>query len=477
MINDKNILSLEKKSWYKKLPHIYVILFIIIIISGILTWIIPSGEFLRESIPGTSRQVIVPNSYQVIENNGATIFSIFKSIPIGMKMSADIIFLILISSGTFKLIQSTGAIENSLGVFLKKVTGLKHGGILTIWIISFLFSTMGMMVGPEIQIPFTIIGVSIALGLGYDLIVGLAIVMASGGIGFATAPINMSTIGTAGIIGGLPLFSGAGLRTFYWLISTVVVATYISVYAIKIKKNPEYSLTKNIDLTGLKFTKNLNDYKISRKDIKVLIILFGIFFMLILGPLKYQWYLTEISTTFVIGAIITGIIAKYSMNKTIDIFIQGASEMIMAAFIVGFGRAIQVVLEDGKIMDTIIHYLSYPLQNFGPFTAGILMTFVHGVINVFIPSGSGQAAATMPIMFPLGDILGMTRQTSILAFQVGDGITNIIYPTLGSVMAMCAIARVPFDKWVKFSIKLVLLLYIVGWVFLAIAIKINWGPF
>lgn len=467
----------EKVAWYKRFPHIYVILFAIILLSAGLTWIIPAGEFLRAEVPGTARKVIVPNTYKVIESSGASIFGIFKAIPLGLRMSADIIFLILISSGTFKVIQSTGAIENALGVFLNKVNKIKNGGIVTIWITTFLFSILGIIVGPEIQIPFTLIGVSIALGLGYDLIVGLAMVMAAGGIGFATAPTTMSTVGTAGIIGGLPLFSGAGLRSLYWLASTSVVALYITFYAIKIKKNPNLSLVKNANLDGLKLNKELTDYSISKKDIKVLLVLLGIFVMLIVGPLKFKWYLIEVSATFLIGGIIAGFVGGYNINKTIDIFVKGAGEMMMAAFIVGLGRAIQVILEDGRIMDTIIHILSEPLQKFGPISAGILMTFVHGVINVFIPSGSGQAAATMPIMFPLGDLLGITRQTSILAFQIGDGITNIIYPTLGSVMAMCAIARVSFEKWVKFALKLVLLLYITGWIFLIIAIKINWGPF
>lgn len=469
--------SKEKVVWYKRFPHIYVILLAIIFLSAILTWIIPAGEFLRTDIPGTTRKVIVPNTYKIIESSGASLFDIFKAIPIGMRMSADIIFLILISSGTFKIIQSTGAIENALGVFLNKVNKIKNGGIITIWVTTFIFSSIGIIVGPEIQIPFTLIGVSIALGLGYDLIVGLAMVMAAGGIGFATAPINMSTIGTAGIIGGLPLFSGAGLRSVYWFVSTCVVAGYISWYAINIKKFPEKSLVKDVNLQDLTLNKKLSEYSISRKDIKVLMTLLGIFIMLIVGPLKFNWYLIEVSATFLIGGIVAGFVGGYNINKTIDIFVKGAGEMMMAAFIVGLGRAIQVILEDGRIMDTIIHILSEPLQRFGPISAGVLMTFVHGVINIFIPSGSGQAAATMPIMFPLGDILGMTRQTSILAFQIGDGITNIIYPTLGSVMAMCAIARVSFEKWVKFALKLVLLLYITGWIFLVIAIKINWGPF
>ena len=182
-------------------------------------------------------------------------------------------------------------------------------------------------------------------------------------------------------------------------------------------------------------------------------------------------------SVFVIAAIITAIIARYSVNNAIDIFCKGAGDMIGAAMMVGLGRAIQVIMESGNIMDTVVNALSAPLVNFGPALAAIFMTLVHGVINFVIPSGSGQAAATMPLMFPIGQMIGLTDQTSILAFQVGDGITNLIYPTLGALMAMCGIARVPFGQWVKFAIKVVLGVYVVSWFFLLIAVKINWGPF
>lgn len=465
----------KKTKWYERIPHTYIILFSLVVLAAILTWIVPAGEFNR--IEQNGRMIIEPGTYHLVESNHAKPFDIFTAIAKGLQSSSNVIFMILLSSGAFKLINSTGAIENSIGTMLKKVNKMKIPGSLIIILITFLFSCMGLVIGPEIQIPFTIIGVSIALGLGYDLIVGLGMIVIGGGIGFATGPVCASTVGTADAICGLPLFSGIGLRTINWFFCTLIGALILVRYANRVKKNPNKSYVKDISTEGLGFSKSFDEYKIEKQDKKILVILVGLFVLLIVGPIKWGWYLDEMMSVFVIAAIITAIIARYSVNNAIDIFCKGAGDMIGAAMMVGLGRAIQVIMENGNIMDTVVNALSAPLVNFGPALAAIFMTLVHGVINFVIPSGSGQAAATMPLMFPIGQMIGLTDQTSILAFQVGDGITNLIYPTLGALMAMCGIARVPFGQWVKFAIKVVLGVYVVSWFFLLIAVKINWGPF
>jgi uncharacterized ion transporter superfamily protein YfcC len=469
--------SPNKVKWYNKMPHTFIILFGIIVFATILTWIITPGVFEREVVEGTNRLVIIPETFHAAGKNPTGIFEMFTAIAKGLQASSNIIFMIFLSSGAFKVINATGALENSIGVMLRKVNKSKIPPSLIIVIITFLFSCLGLVVGPEIQIPFTIIGISIALGLGYDLIVGLAVVVVGGGVGFALGPICASTVGTSHAIAGLPMFSGMALRTACWFVSTLVSAGVIVWYGNRVKKDPEKSLVKGISTEGLGFSKAFDDYTITKKDKYVLFVLAGLFASLIIGPTKYGWYLDEMMSVFVIAAIITAVIAKFSANQTIDIFVKGAGEMFGVAMLVGLGRAIQIILENGNILDSIIQGLSRPLSGFGPYSAAVVMTIIHGIINFFIPSGSGQAAATMPIMFPLGEVVGLTNQVSVLAFQIGDGITNIIYPTLGSLMAMCGIARVPFGKWVKFAIRVVVAVYIVTWGFLLLAVKINWGPF
>lgn len=469
-------LQTGKKTWYERIPNTFVILFALIVFAAILTWVVPAGEFERV-VGADGRSLIQPGTYHAVDQAPASLFDIFLSISKGLQGSANIIFMILLSSGAFKVINSTGALENSIGVMLRVINRSRIPATAVIILITFLFSALGLVVGPEIQIPFTIIGVSIALGLGYDLIVGLAMIVVGGGIGFATGPICASTIGTCDAICGLPLFSGMGLRTANWFCCTLVSSLVIAAYARRVKKDPSRSYTKDISTEGLGFSRSLDEYHIGSRDKLVLLVLLGLFLCLVIGPTVLGWYLDEMMTVFVIAAILTGFIAHYSADKAIGIFCQGAGEMFSAAMMVGMGRAIQVILENGHVLDTIVSALSAPLTNFGPYLAAILMTLVHGVIDFVIPSGSGQAAATMPLMFPVGQMVGLTDQTSILAFQVGAGISDLVYPTLGSLMAMCGIARVPFGQWVKFAIRVVLVLYPVCWAFLLLAVRINWGPF
>ena len=465
----------EKKKCYLKIPNTYIILFIMILFAALLTWIVPAGEFNR--IESDGRMLIENGTYHAVDKSPANLFDIFVAIPQGLQGSAQIIFMILLSSGAFGLINSTGAIENAIGVMIKKTQKAHISSNTLIFVITCLFSCLGVIIGPEIQIPFTLVAVSIALGLGYDLLTGVAMVIVGGGIGFSMGPINASVIGTADSISGLPLFSGIGLRTVIWAVTSIVAALIVLSYAKKVKKNPDYSYTKGISTEGLGLSKDIAEYKLSRADKKVLIVFLILFAFLIVGPTWLGWYLDEMSAAFVIAAIIVMIVARLDVSSAIDTFMKTAGGMFGPAMLVGLGRTIQVIMENGHVMDTIIKAISDPLVVFGPTVGAILMSLIHGVINFVIPSGSGQAAASMPIMFPVGQLIGMTDQTSILAFQIGAGVMDLIYPTMGSMMAMLGMARVPYGEWVKFVIKVVIAMYLVTWVFLLIAVKINWGPF
>lgn len=464
-----------QKKWYQKVPNTYVILLLMIVLGAVLTWIVPAGEFNR--IESDGRVIIEAGTYHAVERNPASFFDIFAAIPAGLQGASQIIIMILISSGAFGVINSTGAIENAIGVLIRKTKNAHISGSMVVFVITCLFSCLGIIIGPEIQIPFTVVAVSIALGLGFDLLTGAAMVIVGGGIGFAMGPINASTIGTSDSICGLPLFSGIGYRTIIWAVMTIASAFMLVAYTKKIRKDPSRSLTKGIDTTGLGLTKTLEEYRLTKSDKRVLLVFLVLFVFLIIGPTKFKWYLNEMSAMFIIAAIAVAIVAKINVDEAISTFLKAAGSMMGAAMMVGLGRAIQVVMQDGRVLDTIIHTISAPLVTCGSYVSAILMTLIHGVVNFIIPSGSGQAAATMPIMFPVGELAGITAQTSILAFQVGDGITNLIYPTLGSLMAMLGIARVPFGKWVKFAVKVVALIYLISWIFLIIAVKIQWGPF
>ncbi len=469
---------MEKKKWYQKMPHTYVILFGIALIAAILTWILPAGTFERTIPEGMSREVIVPGTYAVTESSPIGFWELVRAIPEGMIAAGNIIFLIMLSTGCFNIVNKTGALEGGVGIILKKVNGAKKlPGTVVIFIITFVFSLLGVIVGPEIQIPFVPIAVTIGLGLGYDLMVGLAMIIGGGGVGFALGPINASVIGTSDAVMGLPTFSGQGLRWIMWLCGTCVVATIISLYAKKVKANPEKSMVTGISTEGMGFSKPLEEYTLNGRQKGVLVVLVGMLIAIIIGASKLGWYLNEMSAVFIIGGVLAGLVAGMKVNEIMDGFAEGAKNAANIALIVGIARSIQVVLENGQIMDTVINALSSPLQGMSPMLAAIAITIVVGIVHFFIPSGSGIAVAMMPIVGPVAMNLGLTAQTAVLAFQVGATIPNFILPTVGAYIAMCSIARVPVNKWWKFGVRLTVPLYIMSWIFVAIAVMINYGPF
>lgn len=466
----------EKKKKFK-VPNAYVILFLILILMSVLTYIVPSGEFDRVMMDN-GRMGVVPGSFHYVEKTAdmkVNLWGLFTAIPRGMVEAASVMMVVFFAGGMFKILEETAVIENSIGIAIRKIEEHNISKHITLVLLTFLFGFFGAAVGYENLMPFVPLGVMVALGLGYDIMVGAAVVIGGLSVGFATSPINPYTVGTAHAIADLPTFSGMGLRTAYCLTALIIMAHHTLRYVKKIEKDPEKSIVKGISTEGLEVDHaKFASYSLDGKGKTILAIFLSFIVVVVFGVIKFKWYLTEISALFILYAIIIGLVARFSSDKLIATFMQGAGGIAGGALIVGFARAISVILTQGKIGDTIINNLSAPLQNFSPTVSAIMMTGVQGVINFFIPSGSGQAMATMPIMIPLSDIIGVNRQIAILAFQIGDGLINMIVPTLGGLLAMLALARVPFDKWVKFILPLVLKLYVVGWTFLAIATAINW---
>ena len=332
------------------------------------------------------------------------------------------------------------------------------------------------MVGFENNIALIPIGVILGLAMGFDLMTGAGMTIGGIGLGFATSPINVYTVGVSHGIAELPVFSGFWLRSAFMLACMAVLAHHISKYAAKVKNDPEKSLVKGVDTSDMRLSKSVEEYELTGTHKAVLTVLLGIILVIVWGTLQHAWYIAEISTVFLLGTIIAGIIARYKADKILNTMLEGAADLTKGALIIGVAMGISIVLSQGNIQDTIAFNLATPLENFPPLISGMLMALVHGVINFFLPSGSGQAMATMPIMVPISDLVGITRQTAVLAFQIGDGIMNLMIPTLGGLLAMLALARIPFEKWFKFVFPLMVKVVLVGWVFTAIAVFINWGP-
>lgn len=455
-----------------KFPNVFVILFTLVIIMAILTYIIPAGEFDRTTNEdGTA--VVVQGTYESIESNPAGIQDIFLSIPEGMIEGASIIFFILIVGGAFGILLSTNVIEKMVN---KLAHLMKNKTIYTIPILMIFFGIGGATFGmSEETIPFMLIIIPLAIRLGFDSMVGAGIVIIGAHAGFSAAFFNPFTVGIAQEIAGIPLFSGLTLRIIYWLIFMGVSIAFVMWYAKKIQKNPQKSLTYQQDKELEKGKDHENDKSpLTIRDIMIIITLVLTLVALGVGVISFGWYTNEIAALFLVMGIIVGLISKMDLNKMADNFIKGCEDLTSGAIIVGFAYAVLIILEDSNTIDTILNFSASMVDNLPNSLTAIGMYVTQSFLNFLVPSGSGQAALTMPIMAPLGDLVGVSRQTTVLAFQLGDGISNIVTPTSGAFMAALAIARISWVKWMKWFLPLMVIHYALGAIFVTIAHVFVW---
>lgn len=457
------------------MPHTYVLIGMILVILTGLTYLVPSGSYQRAVDPVLNRTMVVANSFEYVAQTPVSIFRMFKAIIDGLVSTSDIIFFIFFAYGYINMLISTGAFYGGLGTVIKRFNG-RETLIFPIFMVIFGIcgSTFGLYEETYGLLP-AFMGISVALG--YDALVGGAAVIVGTATGFAAATLNPFTIGIAQGIAEVPIGSGIGLRTIAFIVFQATAIIYVMMYARKVKLNPEKSIVKDVkfnfsngmtrdELEGLPFT---NKHKVI---MGLFLITIGI---LVYGTTHYGWYLNELSTLFFIMMLITGLIGGYNFSQISQHFITSTSDVLFGAFAVGVARALTIVMEDGQIIDTIINSMAATLSTLPKSIAAVGMVVVQNMINFFIPSGSGQAATSMPIMAPLADAIGLTRQTAVLAFQFGDGFSNLFWPT--SAATMCGLMSLPINKWYKFITPLFLIMFCLQVIFIVIAVAINYGPF
>lgn len=465
----------------KKFPDTLVIIFSFMILFIILTWIVPAGEFDRELVNG--KNVIIPNTYHKVEQSPKLIELFIMPIK-GFVSAAEIIGFILIVGGVFTIINYTGAINAVLFKIIKASKTNPTLKKMVIPIIMFFFSLGGATFGmAEETLVFIMITIPLCISLGYDSIVGVSVAFIGAAGGFAGAFFNPFTIGIAQGIAEIPIFSGWEFRVLVWFIFTLAGILYVSYYARKVEKDPITSLVGDIEYDDKVMNLEEQDLQLNGRRIAILGLFAFSILLLVVGvqtkPLIFDWlsnwYIEEISALFLALGIASGLIYGIGPSKMVSYFGEGARDMAMAALIVGFAKSIILIGEEGKIIDTILYSVSTLGEDLPNYISVQLMFVVQTGINFFVPSGSGQAALTMPLMAPLSDILGISRQTAVLAYQFGDGITNMIIPTSAVLMGVLQIAKIPYDKWFKFILPLVVILSIIAMILLMIPVLFfNW---
>lgn len=466
-MNDQNVLAEEGKKWYEKIPHAVTILFFIIVLVTVLTYILPAGAYEREVVDGRSR--VIPGSYKTIPSTPVGLLDMFTAIPLGFKSAIEIIFIIFASGMMFGVMERSKAVENSIGTLVNRL-GL-HRKYLIVIIMTFIFGLLGVAVGYENNIAMVPIAAVLSLALGGDLILAAGISVGAMTIGFGLSPINPYTVGTGHKLAELPIFSGALLRSALCFLGVSLMAYYNVRYFKKILKSPEKSLGRGLNEAGITLSKPISEYKMDAKSWTIIGI-FGLgLAVIIYGVFNLNWYINELSAIFLMVTLACGIAAGMKSTTLSETILSSVGDVAPGAFMVGYATTIKVLMEIGNIGDTVSFQMAEMLQGLPEYAAAIGMSVSQSVINLFIPSGSGQALATLPVMLPLGEVLGLTRQVTILAFQIGDGVTNLVNPTLGGLIAMLSMSRVPLDRWLRFIFPVVIGVLIIAWLFLIIAVK------
>jgi len=466
------VLEAVSRKWYQRIPHPIVMLFAIIILTAILSYIIPAGNFERELVDG--RQRVIPDSYKAIEQTPLSFLDTFLAIPGGFASAISIIFVVLSSGIMFGILERSGMIENAVGTFMKYL-GLERRYLVVI-LMTFIFGMLGVFVGYENNIALIPIAAITSLAIGGDLMLAAAISVGGVTVGFGLSPFNPYTVGTGHTIAEMPMYSGWLIRSILCLSALSILAYFNIRYFKRIIKDPQKSLSLGIDTKGFELSKPLELYRMSANNWLIMAIFVGGMGAMLFGVFEYHWFIDEISAIFLMISIAAGIAGGMSGRTISETALNSVSVVAPGAFMVGFATSIKVAMEMGNISDSIAYYLSQGLAQLPLYAAAVAMSGAQSVINFFIPSGSGQALATLPIMIPLGDLLGLTRQTTILAYQIGDGVTNLFNPTLGGLIAMLAMCRIPFDKWLRFIIPVVGVVLVVSWIVLLVTVSIDWGP-
>lgn len=464
----------------RKIPHTYAITSSIILLCALLTWIIPAGEYAREvvEVNGAERTVIVDGSFHSVEAAPQS-YQVFEVLLQGFEKQAGIIAFLLIIGGAFQILNSTRAVDAGIRSFLQQTRKaeryplVRRIGVnnLVMTLIIFLFSTFGAVFGmSEETLPFVLILVPLAISMGYDSIVGLCLVYVAAHVGFSGAVLNPFTVGLAQGLAELPIFSGSGYRLICWFLLTTMLVVVVLWYAARVKRTPTLSPMYEADAYWREapqpHSTNSTNSTSSTNTTLILLLLLLTVIALVVGVMHFDWYITEISALFLAMGIFSGYLYGMSTDDIIRQFIAGAKDILSAAIVVGLASGIIIILQEGHIIDTILYNLARLMSHTSQAVTLGIMYLIQTLINIIIPSGSAKAALTMPIMAPFSDVVGLSRQATVMAFQFGDGFTNMITPTSGVLMGALQMARIPYAVWARWFGKILLGFILLGFLLL-----------
>ena len=452
-----------------EMPDTYVIVFSVLVLAAIATYVVQPGSFQREEVDGITR--VISDSYASADRDPTSFMDLFLAVQTGMVQSAGLIFLVLFAGGMFEIVERSGAIKAGIHAIIERMHGKEFWLVSVITVLFALGGAVGALANSVI--PFVAIGVMLARALRLDAIVAVAITFNAAFVGFAAGFLNPYTVGIAHNIAELPLFSGMGFRVVGFVLLVGSTVWYTWRYCRRIMADPSRSVIGILEPADGDAA-DLPEF--TRRHKLVLLWTGAMLCFFVFAVLQFEWTTDHMAAFFIVIALGAGILARMNYNTIALNFIEGCKVLVYGALIIGVARAVLVVMEEANILDTLVHALSLPLSALPGSLTVIAMYIVNSLFNFFIPSGSGQAAIMIPIQTPLADMVGLTRQTTILAFQYGDGFSNSLYPTSGPLMASLALAGVSWLKWARWFFPLFLIWSAIAIGLLLVAVAINLGP-
>lgn len=462
----------KKKKFHFKMPHTYVILVSIMVLMLVLTHIIPAGEYDRTE-DAFGNTVVVEGSYHTIDVDAPGIFDLFLALQEGYVDAANIMFLIIFAYGFVYVLTKNGTMDAALGTMVKKIgTRVSLLIPITMFVLGVLGSTMGIY--EEVYGLFPVF-VGIFMALGYDAIVGGATIFLGVSIGYAAGTTNPYNIAVAQDVAGVELYSGMEFRWIIFAAFEALAIFYVMRYARRVKADPSRSLLKGIqvDSVEMKSINSLDEVKMTVRQKLCLVLFFGVIAFLTYSVLELGWYIDEIAALFLMAMVIAGIISGYSATEICQTFIESTKSMVSSMLIVGFTRGILILMKQGCITDTIVFGLVNLLDGASKYVAAYGMLILQNIIKFFINGSTSQATITMPIMAPTAELVGLSKQIAVLAYQFGNGFADCFWPT--SCALCCGLmGGVPLNKWYRFVTPLFLMMLVLEFVFMTIAVWIGY---
>ena len=439
-------------------PHPLALLVGCVVIAAALTWVLPAGKYERLEDPATGRNVVLPGTYRQVEAQPVGLFQAMVAIPKGIVDAASVIALIFMTGGGFTVVERTGTFLRLVNALVR---ALKGRGLLVIPIASLAFSLGGIMMQMQEElIAFVPVLLLLARQLGFTPVAAVAMSLGAAAVGAAFSPVNPFQVIIAQKVAEVPTASGAGFRMVFLLPALGLWIAGTMYYAKRTRVTPEAPPAES-------------GAALDWRDLTVLVSIVAAFGVYVYGAQRLGWEFNELGALFLVVGVLAGLLGRLGVNRTTEAFVDGFRSMAMAALLVGFARSIYVVLNEGQIVDTIVHGVFTPIAGLPPTLAAIGMLAVQAAIHVPVPSSSSQAVLTMPVLVPLSDLIGLSRQVTVLAYQYAVGLCDLITPTNGALMAMLAAAGVRYEDWLRFAVRVWACLMVLAAIALAVAVAIG----